>query len=269
MLLLFIPLLGGCSDLFFFPQRELLLSPAEIGLSFQELRIEDHAEPALHGWYLPAATRRCATLLFLHGNAENISTHLGSVYWLPANGVEVYLFDYRGYGRSEGEADLGGAFADVQRMADFVAARSAPPRVIFGQSLGAALAIRVAAEPEIKHGYARLIAESPFASYRDIAREKGTPWSIMRPLAWLLTRTIRDDLSPQLAVPGVSPMPITLIHGDADTVVPIHHSKRLFSAALQPKELWVVEGAEHLQPARSPDIRRRMLERICPLGSDD
>ena len=91
--------LGSCANLLFFPQRDLVLTPDQVGLAYRDVWFEAADGTRLHGWFLPAekkmALSAACTVLFLHGNAENISTHLASVSWLPAQGYNVFLFDYR------------------------------------------------------------------------------------------------------------------------------------------------------------------------------
>ena len=92
------------------PGRALTASPRDAGFDFEDVNFTASDGMALHGWFLPAqgigARESGCTLLFAHGNAQNISTHIASVAWLPAEGVNVFLFDYRGYGRSAGRPDL-------------------------------------------------------------------------------------------------------------------------------------------------------------------
>ena len=99
--------LGACTSLLFYPQRELVLTPDRVGLAYRDVWFKAADGTRLHGWFLPAGMNvvrgEACTVLFLHGNAENISTHIGNVAWLPGKGYNVFLFDYRGYGRSAGE----------------------------------------------------------------------------------------------------------------------------------------------------------------------
>ena len=103
-------LLSGCSNLtslFFYPQQQYLRTPSDINLEYDEVRVKAVDGTELVSWFLPADEdseqgKNSPIVLFLHGNAENISTHIGSVYWLPEEGVNVFLLDYRGYGHSQG-----------------------------------------------------------------------------------------------------------------------------------------------------------------------
>jgi hypothetical protein len=106
--------LGGCSGLIFQPMRELVLTPDEIGLDYRDVHLEAEDGVRLHGWFLPAEPPRRGSVLFLHGNAQNISTHIASVAWLPAEGFDVLLVDYRGYGLSGGSPSLAGLHLDFE-----------------------------------------------------------------------------------------------------------------------------------------------------------
>ena len=115
MLLLFV---AGCTSQFFIPMQQHVRTPTDIGLTYDNIGFESSDGTSLHGWWLPANGRAKATILFLHGNAENISTHIGSVHWLPAAGYNVFLFDYRGYGKSAGAVELDGIMRDAHGAKD-------------------------------------------------------------------------------------------------------------------------------------------------------
>jgi fermentation-respiration switch protein FrsA (DUF1100 family) len=123
----------------------------------------------------------------VHGNAQNISTHIGAVAWLPAEGFDVLLFDYRGYGSSEGTPSLGGLQHDFEAALALLLDSpelDAGPVVVFGQSLGAAVAITgLAASPE-RDRVAGLVIEGGCTSYRDVAREKLAGLWLTWPLQW-------------------------------------------------------------------------------------
>jgi uncharacterized protein len=167
--------LGGCTGVIFQPMHELVLTPDQIGLDYEEVEFAAADGVRLHGWFLPARAPRRGSILFLHGNAQNISTHIASVAWLPAKGFDVLLFDYRGYGRSEGSPSLPGLHLDFEAALEALLARPdvEPDRVVvFGQSLGASLAITALAASPRRQQVRALIIEGAFTSYRALAREK-------------------------------------------------------------------------------------------------
>jgi fermentation-respiration switch protein FrsA (DUF1100 family) len=258
---LFVTLAAGCTTTFFQPQRVLIDTPASAGLEYQALapRAADGVE--LSAWFLPARGTARATVLFLHGNAENISTHYASVAWMPAEGFNVLALDYRGYGKSGGSPSLAGAQLDIDAALRTLLERPDVDRrriVLFGQSLGGALAIHYAAHGAQRGALRALIADSAFSDYRAIVSEKLAGFFLTWPFQWLPALTVDNGYSPLASVHALSPLPLLLIHGDGDPVVPPQHARRLYDAAAQPKELWMVPGAGHIQSLRDPGLRRRL-----------
>lgn len=265
--LLLTALLSGCTQLFFHPDSRLVDTPQRHGIEYQSETLQAADGTELNAWFLPARTRNGekarATILFLHGNAENISTHFRSVAWLPAEGFNVLALDYRGYGASDGFPTLAGVQLDIDAaMRSLLTHKGVDPRqiVIFGQSLGGALAIYYAAHSAYRADIRAVIIDSSFFDYREIAEEKLAGFFLTWPLQWLPWLTIDDDYSPASSVAAISPLPLLLIHGDRDVVVPYHHSRQLFERAGEPKELWIVPGAGHTQSLGSEAVRRKLVD---------
>lgn len=262
-------LLGGCTSMFFQPHRHLVLTPAQMGIAYEELRLRTEDGVALNAWFLPAKGPAAATVLHLHGNAENISTHFTNVAWMPGEGFNVLALDYRGYGASEGQPSLAGAQRDIDAAMRALLARPGvdPGRiVVLGQSLGGALAIHYAAKGALRTRIRALVVDSAFSDYRAITREKLASFFLTWPLQWLPWLTVDNDYSPAAAIGGIGPLPLVLIHGGSDVVVPAAHSRRLYALAGEPKELWIVPEAGHIQALRDEAVRRRLaafLRRIA------
>ncbi len=258
-------ILSGCTGLFFQPYQGHILEPDRIGLRYEDVNFPSSDGLTLHGWFLPAEGRARGTVLFLHGNAENISTHIGSVYWLPQEGYNVFLFDYRGYGDSQGMPTLRGAIDDTESALRVLLSRPDvdPSRVIiFGQSLGGALATHVAAHSPHRLQLKALIIDSTFSSYRSIAREVlGTMWFAW-PFQWPLSLTVTDAYSPLKAMPQVSPVPVLIIHSEKDPVIGVHHAHRLFEAAREPKGLWVLPNGLHIQTLSKTENRAVFVKHL-------
>ena len=255
--------LGGCTGVIFHPMRELVRTPDQIGLEYEELEFEAADGVRLHGWLLPARAPRRGSILFLHGNAENISTHIASVAWLPARGFDVLLFDYRGYGRSEGSPSLAGLQLDVEAALATLLARPEidPDRiVVFGQSLGASLAITALATSPRRRQIHALVVEGAFTSYRELAREKLAGFWLTWPLQVPLGLTIDDSYRPIDAIGELAPMPLLIVHGEADRVVPPDHALALYEAARPPKTLWLVPGAGHISAFATKANRAALVD---------
>jgi fermentation-respiration switch protein FrsA (DUF1100 family) len=131
--------------------------------------------------------------------------------------------------------------------------------VVFGQSLGGAIAIYNVARSPYRQHIRALVVESAFASYRQIAREKLADFWLTWPLQYPLSWTVSDEYSPSKAVAGVSPIPLLIIHGDHDPIVPVGHGKRLFELAQEPKQLWIVSGGGHIQAFQRQSYRDRFV----------
>jgi len=229
-------LTAGCRDAFersfiYFPTRALAGDPAHVGLAFRDLGFTAEDGVRLHGWLVPG--RYPTTVLWCHGNAGNIGDRLENIrLFADELGVGVFIFDYRGYGRSEGVPTEAGLVRDA------LAARGALLRegvafehvIYFGRSLGAAVAVDLA----LAHPPRALVLESPFLSIQAMADRTV-------PFAGTLFRTRWDSLAkaPRLRAP------LLVLHGDADEVVPFEQGRALFVAAPEPKWFATVAGAHH------------------------
>lgn len=223
--------------LIFFPQADLTLTPLDLELAYEEVRIPV-GDGHIYGWWLPNDAPQDLSLLYFHGNGGNISTNLQKAAAFQAQGFSVLLIDYRGYGHSSGpfpsEARL---YADARAAWDYLTqTRSLPPQsiLLFGHSIGAAVAIDLAlAQPEA----AALIAEGAFANLKTLARSAGYGWV---PLDLLLTQRFENDRKvPHLQVP------VLYIHGLDDDIVPPTSAAALYELTPTPKQLWLLEEAGH------------------------
>jgi fermentation-respiration switch protein FrsA (DUF1100 family) len=190
------------------------------------------------------------TVVHFHGNFANVSNHFTQSQFLTNYGFDVLIFDYQGYGGSEGTPTPLRTIEDGQAIVRYAQNNLRNPEggvVIFGQSLGGAVGAVVAAkEPEVKG----VVLEAAFSSYRSIARHALGSSFLLWPLYPVYPLFIPTKYDALRWVDKISPRPILFIHGDSDRIVPTKMSKVLFDAAKEPKTLWIVEGANHLQCRR-------------------
>jgi fermentation-respiration switch protein FrsA (DUF1100 family) len=239
--------LTGCvQSMFYYPDRTRYETPEALGLHYETVRFASADGTRLSGWFIPATGRQQnpkdakGTVVHFHGNAQNMSSHWRFVAWLPKQDFNVFVFDYRGYGESEGTPEPKGVFDDSNAALDYVRTRADidPGRLlVFGQSLGGTNAVAAVGSGN-RAGVKAAAIESTFYSYSAIASEK-------LPGAGLL---VSDDYAASKYIAAISPIPLLLIHGTADAVIPHSHSRRLLEAARDPKRLVEVAGAGHLEP---------------------
>lgn len=260
----------GCSNMFFIPMERLIRTPADIGLEYRDVEFRSSDGTPLHGWFLPAEGKARGSILFMHGNAENISTHIGSVYWLPAEGYNVFLFDYRGYGRSGGVPELHGVIRDAEaaigQMVEMVGTGDTPV-IVYGQSIGAAIAIYAVAHSNYRRYIDALIAESAFSGYRHITREKLAAFWLTWPLQYPLSWSVSNRYDPIDAVAQIAPIPLLLVYSEEDVIVPAHHGQLLYEAAKEPKQLWRIPNGRHISIFARPQQRGRLLDYLASIGS--
>lgn len=220
--------------LIYHPEKGLTSDPSKLGLAYEDVVFTAGDDVQLHGWYVPGS--RDVTFLWFHGNAGNISHRLGNLKEMHDElAVNIFIFDYRGYGQSQGTPSEQGTYLDAKAALDSLKSRedlSTRKIVYYGRSLGGALAVELATQ-EPPYG---LVLESSFPSVPYVA-QKANPYL---PL-WRLLRTKYDSAA---KVPHLQ-VPLLQIHGDSDDTVPLEAGKVLFEAANTPKDFYVIPGADH------------------------
>jgi hypothetical protein len=218
----------------YFPSDKLYSTPEEYGLAFEGVRFGDNGR--LHGWFVPGRTD--VTILWCHGNAGNLSIP-GRIEFMKRLhdrlGVGFFIFDYRGYGQSDGRPSEEGLYQDAQDALAYLRSRddvNSDRIVYYGKSLGGAVASHLATQDAPY----RLILESAFTSTPDMAREL-YPVLPLQPL--LYTRYSNRDHLAQIHVP------VLIIHGDSDSQVSLQHAVALHAVANEPKQKYIVPGAGH------------------------
>ena len=204
------------------------------GVPLEEVWFQAADGARLFGWYVEAQADR-PVVLWCHGNAGNVINRLDNLKLLYRSGLSVFLFDYRGYGRSQGRPSEEGLYQDALCAHDYLT-RSRMIRseriVIFGRSLGAA----VAGELAVQKPAAALILESSFPSIEAVARF----YYGGLPVHWLLGADfILIDRLPQLLLPKL------IIHGEKDDIIPLELGRQVFEAAKPPKSFYIIPGADH------------------------
>ena len=205
------------------------------GLPLEEVWFAAKDGTRLFGWFLEPPDPYAPVLVWAHGNAGNISHRLDPLAELYRRGLGIFLFDYRGYGLSQGDPSEEGLYLDVAAAYDFLATQKKIPagRIIaYGTSLGGTVAGELACRREV----AGLILETTFPSIEAVAR------SVFRGLPAHLLIRARFELGRRLKEVHV---PVLVLHGDQDTMIPYELGRAVFDAAHEPKEFVTIRGADH------------------------
>ncbi len=218
--------------LLFHPDLSLELTPQLVGMEALDAPIRS-GDRWLHGWLIKADSNRYA--VFFHGNAGNISDRLEFIKAMAPLKMNILLFDYQGYGRSEGIPTIAGIEQDAVAAVDFLHEKGRVPYdriLLWGRSLGGAAALAAAeARPEI----GGVIVESSFLSLRRIANDL---------YPYLPTAFVTDGFRNDRRV-GVIDRPKLFIHGTADTLIPVAHTQELYGRATEPKKVMLIKGGGH------------------------
>jgi len=231
------------------PGRELDATPAYLGFEFDDVKVVTSDGVRLHGWYVHSAEPR-GTVLFFHGNAGNISHRLESIAIFQSLGLDTFIIDYRGYGQSEGKAGERGLYLDGDAAWQYlVEERAIEPSgiVLFGRSMGGAVAARLAARQQAGGA----IIESSFTSAPDMAHRL-YPFMPVR----LISR-LRFPVAKDLAN---SNAPVLVIHSHDDEIIPFEMGRSLYDAAPEPKAFLDIAGDHNTGFLLSEDRYRGGLE---------
>lgn len=254
--------LSGCSNLsafLFYPQTHYFQLPEQLGLEAEQISIQTEDGEVLQNWYVKGTGSPKGAILFLHGNGENISTHINSVAWLPQHGYDIFLLDYRGYGKSTGASELSTALLDIQDAHQWLSKQNHHlPLYIFGQSMGGALAITYTANypPDLRKIDA-LVSESAPASWPQIAREAmRSHW-----LTWLFqipASLIPGKYDAEDHIAEITDIPILLMHSKQDTIVGFQHALQLRARSANNTQ-WLETQGNHTSGLRDSNAREYLL----------
>jgi fermentation-respiration switch protein FrsA (DUF1100 family) len=240
--LLFTVLYGGFglilyllqSKLLYCPVKALCYSPEELGLEFEEVTLTTSDDVKLNGWYIPAPKAKF-TVLFLHGNGGNIMHRLDSIQMFYNLGLNCFVFDYRGYGKSMGKPTEQGTYLDAAAAYGWLTKeKGIKPQdiIIFGRSLGGSIAAELARKVEA----GSLVLESTFTSY--VSMGKKFYWYM--PVKWFARYKYNT-----LKYLGDVKCPVMVIHSPDDEIIPFEFGRQLYIAANEPKKFVEISGGHN------------------------
>lgn len=251
--------LVGCSSFYYHPSKLKFVDPTKLSPPIHSHHFKSKSGNQIHAWYRPAVEKPKALIVHFHGNAQNLTSHFFFLNGAPKRGFDHFVFDYSGYGESEGAPSPKALVDDGESALNFARTLRDPsvPIIVFGQSLGGNIALRLLADiqskkrtgPEIK----LLILDSTFTNYRSVAREiTSQSWItwLFQPLAWLIVDNSQSTSRSE--VEKISPVPVWVIHGTHDRVIRYHQGEKIYKWAKDPKKLTTLEGGVHTSLLTTP-----------------
>jgi uncharacterized protein len=234
----------------YFPSRDLEVTGAELGGPFEDVFFETRDGVRLNAWFYAARTQSPLArfvLVICHGNAGNISHRLGFYQLLLEIGVNVFAFDYRGYGRSEGRPGEEGTYLDAQAAHQWLRQKGFAARDIlaYGESLGGG----VASELCVREETGGLVLQSTFTSIPDVGAEL-YPWLPVRWIARIKYDTCRK-------LPGLK-VPVLIVHSRDDQLICYRHAEQNRAAANEPKLFAEIRGDHSEAFWEQPEFREAL-----------
>jgi len=230
----FLSLAGCVSNVIYQPQHALRLTPAAANLPYEEIVFYASDGTGLSGWWIPADGAK-GTMLFCHGNGGNIAAYLETVVIGSRLGLNVFIFDYRGYGQSGGSPSEQGTYDDAEAAWEYlVGQKKVPPEkiVVWGRSLGGPIAARTAA----RHHSGPVVLESTFTSIHDLVEEK---------FGWFFSLFVLGYSYDTEEYLKEIHAPVLVVHSPDDETIPYGHGRNLYEAAGEPKRFLEIRGSHN------------------------
>lgn len=260
----------GCSSLLYYPDDVMYVELETMEFQPEEVVFKIESGPEVHSWYFTSKQPAKALIVFFHGNGANRTGHIAGLYWLLRSGYDILALDYPGYADSEGKPTPKNTVETGHAALRYaVKRRPGLPLIVYGQSLGGAVAMRTVIDLKKEITPALVVADSTFASYqragKKVLSKSWVTW-LMQPLANLV---LSDEYAPGDAIAEISPVPLLVIHSKEDRVIPYVLGEEVFAKARSPKEFWRLEAGPHIATFALPGgvkNRTRFIEKLASLG---
>jgi hypothetical protein len=250
----------------FVPIKQYPLTPAAADLLYQDQFMTSEDGLNLHGWKIHAENKTAGNILFFHGNGDNVSTQLPNTFWLAKEGYDLYIYDYRGYGQSQGTPDLDDTISDMELMIAHAVQQLPDDEklIVLGHSLGGSMAIYAVAHSAYRDRIAALITLEAFSDYHHVTQDILSKSWLFWPFQWPLSFTVSNAYSPLDSIAQVSPVPVCIMHSENDEMIDIYHAEALFEAANEPKTLKLIES-NHSNVLVTKENRKLLLDYLLLL----
>ncbi len=261
--------LVGCAGLLYYPSRRLYVDVNKLDPKPIEVTETMPDGLVVHGWLFLGRESRKPIILFFHGNGQNRSIQFLSLYWLVQEGYELLIYDYPGYGTTLGKPSPRKTVLEASELLRLTSKKyGGRPLVVYGQSLGGAIAARAVWETRNEVHPKLLVLDSTFTSYQTAARKimSKSAWTwAFQPLVWVL---FSDRWAPGKRLKEIKDLPTIVIHSRKDEIISFDQGEKVFKNASEPKEFWTRETGAHnstFSGDDGKDLREKLLSRLKAL----
>lgn len=263
-----LPFVSACTGAFYFPDSNVYFPPEQGGYKAEDVFFQASDGTRLHGWFFPALQEAGnGTIVQFHGNAQNLTSHYASLVWATKRGYDLFIFDYRGYGKSLGSPNPEGTHRDGLAALNWAWARHSARKnrrfIVYGQSLGGVIGARAFADFPHRNETKLLVLDSTFYSYKDIAQEKLSGAWLTWPFSPLGQVLVSDSYASEKVLPAMQQRTL-VIHDRLDPVVSYQNGEHVFQLLPGPKDFWTFERGLHVGAFASDtlEIRDRFLNYV-------
>jgi len=270
LFLLMVSLLACNNSLFYYPSKIIISDPKIENILYNDIIFESNDGIKLHGWHFPAKSKISKGIIIqFHGNAENITSHYSQLVWLINYDYDLFVFDYRGYGISEGQVNNKGFIHDAISSYQYVISnlyKKNQKIILYGQSIGGTILLKALSDLPQKKLISAIFIESSFLSYKKIAKEKiRNICNVCNIFNIFIELFVSDKYSPKKFLDDFnsSEIPFVIIHSANDKVVPIKFGIEIF-LYLRNRDFWMYTG-EHLSFTETIKNQKKIIDYINTL----
>lgn len=240
----------SCSNLLYYPDDIVYSTPKQFDLDYKDVYFTAKDGVKLHGWFLETKYKKKKGLVVhFHGNAQNLSSHYLSLAWMVNKGYDLLIFDYRGYGKSEGgpnpkDVNLD-AISALDLGVDYLSQKKYPQFIVYAQSLGGTVALRAMKDFSQRNKVDLLVLDSTFSSYQEIAKDRAASVWLLWPFQYIAYLIMSDEYASYNYISEFD-RPTLVIHSQDDEVVPIKFGEEIYKKLKTKKEMWVLKDVPHI-----------------------
>ena len=281
VIVFFVFLFSSCTSLFYQPDHYLHFPPEKLKLLYENRIFSSSDGTRLHSWFFPRQKERKklkskpkGLVVLFHGNAQNLSSHYVSVVWLTQYGYDVWAWDYRGYGLSQGEPESEGIYQDSLAALSYAHAlqekEGYPQLITVGQSLGGNILMRALKDDPKANEISLVVIDSSFLSYKEIAKTTAKNFWFLYPFSFITPLLISEEYSPENLIGDYNHRAIVL-HSKKDEVIPYSFGEKIYQRWGGPKKFWLSEKYGHIEALSVPEggIQERLLKTLQNLPEDN